>query len=220
MRLLQQREIDAANYYEMIRSHHESQQILIHDIKKHLQSIDILNSQKEPEKISAYIRGLMISPGLKETGKLCESAMLNAILCRYKEQCFYKHIAFLSDVRHGTTDFISDKDLTALFCNLLDNAVNAADGIPDSYIELRASRRENTHMTVLSVVNSCRSDPFANFSHMPSDRSNRIQHGLGLKIIRRVVEQYNGFMKLYYDGETSTFHTIITLNGSPFGNMP
>lgn len=46
MQLLLQKESDSAAYYEMLRSQYENQRILIHDIKKHLQSIDLLNEKR------------------------------------------------------------------------------------------------------------------------------------------------------------------------------
>lgn len=45
MQLLLQKESDSAQYYEMMLSQNENQSILIHDIKKHLQSIKLLNEK-------------------------------------------------------------------------------------------------------------------------------------------------------------------------------
>ena len=83
MQLLLQQESDSAQYYEMLRLQNENQRILIHDIKKHLQSIDMLNDQKERDKIGTYIRQLVLSSDLKECSRLCDHEMLNSILCRY-----------------------------------------------------------------------------------------------------------------------------------------
>lgn len=136
MQLLVQKESDLAEYYKMLQIQYENQRILIHDIKKHLQSIDVLNQQKEQDKITAYIRQLLLSSDLKEASRLCEHELLNSILCRYMYQCNDKHISFYTDIRSGTTNFITDNDLTSLFCNLLDNALEAAIHLPDSFIEL------------------------------------------------------------------------------------
>ena len=84
MQLLLQKESDSAQYYKMLLSQYDNQSILIHDIKKHLQSIDLLNDQCDHEKISAYIKQLLLSSDLKDAAKLCDNALLNAILGRYK----------------------------------------------------------------------------------------------------------------------------------------
>ena len=125
----------------MMLSQNENQSILIHDIKKHLQSIKLLNEKNDSDKINAYIQQLMESSDLKETSKICDNEMLNAILCRYQRQCNEKHIVFHADIRSGTVQNIYQHDLTSLFCNLLDNAVESADNIPDSFIELTVQKK-------------------------------------------------------------------------------
>jgi len=209
MQLLLQKESDSARYYKMLNEQNENQRILIHDIKKHLQSIDLLNEQKEYAKISAYIQQLALSPDMKESSRLCGHEMLNSILCRYMQQCADSHITFHADIRNGTTDFIADNDLTSLFCNLLDNAIAAAGIIPDSFIEINTGKREKTSFVVITVINSCRKNPFPRNDRQLTAGKNG--HGFGLKSIRKVISKYHGNLQMYYNDDTLTFHTIITL---------
>ena len=73
MQLLLQKESDSAEYYKMLLSQNENRSILIHDIKKHLQSIKLLNEKGESEKIDAYILQLMDASDLKETARICST---------------------------------------------------------------------------------------------------------------------------------------------------
>ena len=212
MQLLLQKESDSIEYYEMMLSQNENQSILIHDIKKHLQSIKLLNEKKDSDKINIYIQQLMESSDLKETSKICDNEMLNAILCRYQRQCKDKHIIFHTDVRSGTVKNIYQHDLTSLFCNLLDNAVESADNIPDSFIELTIQKKEKSPCIVIIIINSCRNAPVYNQDGSPvSHKKNKARHGFGLKSIKKVVKQYHGNLQMYYDSNSATFHTIITL---------
>ena len=102
LQLLLQKESDSVEYYEMMLAQNENQSILIHDIKKHLQSIRLLNEKNDSDKINDYIQQLMESSDLKETTKLCDHEMLNSILCRYQRHCNDKHIIFHTDIRSGT----------------------------------------------------------------------------------------------------------------------
>ncbi|MDD3337450.1 MAG: GHKL domain-containing protein, partial [Lachnospiraceae bacterium] len=212
MQLLLQRESDSVEYYEMLVSQNENQSILIHDIKKHLQSIQLLNEKKAPDKINTYIQQLMESSALKETSRICDNEMLNAILCRYQRQCNDKHIAFLSDIRSNTVENIYQHDLTSLFCNLLDNAVESAENIPDSFIELTVQKKENSPFIIIIVINSCQNAPVYGQDRFPvSHKATKGIHGFGIKSIKKVVKQYHGNLQMYYDNESGTFHTIITL---------
>ena len=212
MQLLLQRESDSARYYEMLLSQHENQSILIHDIKKHLQSINTLNDKMEHDKIREYIQGLMQSSDLKEISRLCDNEILNAILTRYKRNCLDKHIGFHADIRSGIIDFIADADVTSLFCNLLDNAMEAAGHTPDSFIEISVCKREKTPFIIITMINSSRKNPFNEpDGKLATAKSNRHKHGFGIKSIQKIVARYHGNMQMYYNQESLTFHTVITL---------
>lgn len=212
IQLLLQKESDSAEYYKMLLSQNENRSILIHDIKKHLQSIKLLNEHGETEKIESYISHLIAASDLKETARICDNAMLNAILNRCQRQCMEKGIGFHADIRKNLLRQMSQNDLTSLFCNLLDNAVEAAENIPDSFIDLMVQKKENTPFVVIVLVNSCRSMPDFDQNGFPvSHKSGIGRHGFGIKSIRKAVGQYQGDLKMYYDDATATFHTIITL---------
>lgn len=212
MQLMFQKESDSAKYYKMLSEQNENQSILIHDIKKHLQSIALLNSQKSYDKISSYIEQLMHSSDLRESSRLCDHEIFNAILCRYQRQCEQQHVSFHADIRSGSIDSLQDNDITSLFCNLLDNAFDSAIHIPESFIEINVGKRDNTSITLITIINSCRTNPFSNQSKdLITHKSDKSQHGFGIKSIHKIVKKYDGNMEMYYSEDSSTFHTIITL---------
>lgn len=103
-------------------------------------------------------------------------------------------------------------DITALFCNLMDNAVEAATGFPASYIELYVNYKKEANLTVISLVNFCRTNPFSKETgELLTVDKNDLYHGYGLKSIEKIVNKYNGDMKIYYDEDSLSFHTIIVL---------
>lgn len=211
MQIQLQKEHDFAEYYKMLIAQNENQRILIHDMKKHLQSIALLNEDNQNEKIRAYINQLMQSSDLLEFSKICDHKILNNILCRYKKVCNDLHIAFHADIRSNTTTFLSDSDVTSLFCNMLDNAVEASNHIKDSYIEITAAQRKHTPFVIITIINSCAGNPFSPNGELVSSKQNPQAHGFGIKSIEKIIHNYNGNIQMYYDEETSTFHTIIML---------
>lgn len=215
-----QKESDFAEYYKMLALQEENQNILIHDTKKHLQTICLLNSNKEHDKIENYIQQLMLSSNLNDMVRFCGHDVLNAILYRYKQQCDKLQIDLCSDIRSGTTDFISDYDITSLFNNLLDNSVDAANGIPNASIDIAAYKHENGPQVIITVTNSCKSNPFfRNSDRLITTKSDRGGHGYGLKSIRRVIADYDGKIDMYYKEGTMTFHTTITLKEPPHNGL-
>ena len=212
LQLQLQKEYDTAEYYKMLLKQDENQKILIHDIKKHLQSIASLNEQNEQEKIASYIDRIIHSSDLQGSVHACDNELLNTILCRHMQSCAKQKISFRSDIRSGSIDYLTDDDLTSLFCNLLDNATKAASKVPESFIELSVVCKANSPLTILTMINSCRKNPFSSGTgRLISTKPDKWRHGFGIKSIQRIVKKYDGDMQMYYDEKCKTFHTIIML---------
>lgn len=215
LQLSLQRESDAIKYYKMLIQQSENQSQLIHDIKKHLNSIALLNKQGKKNKIDSYIKNLICSSELQASVRICNNEFLNAILCRYLIQCRKSNISFRADIRNGVCDFLKDNEMTSLFCNLLDNAVEASVQMPDAFIELSAYKCPNTAFTVISMANSCSKSPFFSPNgSLITNKTDKLHHGHGIRIVKRIVRNYYGEMQNYYSEENHVFHTIITLKNS------
>lgn len=147
MQLQLQKEYDLTEYYKLLIEQHENQSILIHDIKKHLNSISLLNQQNETEKIDLYINQIIHSSDLQTSLHISDNDILNAILSRYIQKCRTQRIDFRIDIRKQSMNFLETNDLTSLICNLLDNAFEAASLQENSFMELHISRKENTPFT-------------------------------------------------------------------------
>lgn len=211
MQILLQKEYDTALYFDALHQQDEKQKILIHDIRKHLLSIADLNEKGEAEKITAYINQIIQSSDLQDSVRICDNNLLNTILYRIKQQCKASGTSLLTDIRSGCTDFLSEYDMTALFSNLLDNAIDATKNIPNSYIELSVTPHSDKRI-IITMINSCRKNPFSNNSRrLTTTKKNKWRHGYGMKSIQRVVNKYNGNSRFYFDEENYTFHTILIL---------
>jgi sensor histidine kinase regulating citrate/malate metabolism len=195
----------------MLLKQDENQKILIHDIKKHLQSIAILNKKGEQQDVSDYIDHMLQSADLQSSARICDNELLNTILCRYMNTCQQKKISFHADIRKGLLDFLDYDDLTALFCNLLDNAVEASSDISGAYIDLSVTYHEAAGFTVITMINSCSKNPFSEKTgKLLSRKKDTLRHGYGMKSVQKIAQKYNGTMQTYYDVNME-FHTIITL---------
>ena len=204
-----------AEYYKTLFTQNKNQQILIHDIRKHLTSIAQLNAKNEQIKIQKYLETLLSSSELQDSVRVSDNDMLNSILCHYTKICHDKRIKFKVDIRANLLKKLDYPELTSLFCNLLDNALEACINVPASYIEVSVLRKNNSNLTLISIINTCRIAPAFDDSGFPvSSKKDPRNHGLGLKSVNRIVNKYDGNIKMYYDIHSATFHTIIILNNA------
>lgn len=211
MQLLLQKEYDTASYFDTLHQQDEKQKILIHDIRKHLLSIADLNEKGDTEKITAYINQIIQSSDLQDSIRICDNDLLNTILFRTRQRCKESGTSFITDIRSGCTDFLTEYDMTSLFSNLLDNAIDATKNIPDSYIELNVTPHSSKKI-IITMINSCRKNPFSgNSNRLITTKKNKWRHGYGMKSIQRVVDKYDGDSRFYFDEENYTFHSILIL---------
>ncbi len=208
LRLAMLKEKGREEYYTMLRAQGESQRILLHDIKNHLRSIEMLNREGKTEEPDRFFKELYDSPGLRPDIQVSDSEMLNLILSVYRKNCESSGIGFYTDIRSGSTKFFNNSDLTTLFGNLLDNAKEAAEKCENDFVEVFAGIEEGTDFLLIKVRNSCSEDPFSE-GKLQSTKQDKNRHGLGLKSIRQIVKKYDGDMESCYDEESRTFQTVI-----------
>ncbi len=216
LQMQMQKENNYSEYYSMLLKQDENQKILIHDIKKHFISISELNENGEKEKIAEYIRNIINSPALHGSIQMCRNGLLNSILCRYASICNENGVMLYTDIRAGLLEFMANNDLTALFCNLLDNATEATSKIPGAYIDLSVTYKKEKSFTIISMSNSCNQNPFPEKTGLlVSHKKDNIYHGYGIKSIQKIIKKYNGKLQIYYNEENKTFHSIILLKKQP-----
>ena len=210
-----QKENDTAEYYKMLVEHDEKQRILIHDIKNHLATILNMNDSSSSNQISEYITRIINEPAMQTSLKLCDNELLNVILNRYMKLCNDKNIQFITDIRSNSVNFLKNEEITSLFANLLDNAMEAAIESEHPLIEIKAASKLGTVFTLISVTNSCDKEPVTDrHGNLITSKTDKKSHGIGMKSIKRIVNSYDGNINYKYDNEFSMFSTTILLKNS------
>ena len=198
-------------YFQLVKEQDKSQKILIHDFKNHLNIISKLCMENKAIDAYQYIEQLIDSPSLFQTTKFTNCNNLNLILTLYQSKCKQLNIAYNVDIQGADISFIQASDLTSLFCNLLDNAVTAAQAIPNSFISI-IIRQKNDNAYTISIANSCLKEPKANANgELSTSKSDVKNHGLGIYSMQNVIKKYNGHMHFYYSKSELIFHTIILI---------
>lgn len=203
---------DQANtaYYEMLQRQYDDQRILIHDVKKHFNVIALLAGEGDSRKIREYLSQLEALPEFQHRARLCDEPILNMVLLHYAEQCAEKNIRFSCDVRSGAVSFMDATSITALFGNLLSNAVEAAERSEERMIELSVIKSVEQNMVLVSMVNSCDIAPIKDASgNFQTTKDREGGHGYGTRSINRVVLKYDGLFDMRYDKTAREFHSVF-----------
>ena len=198
------------SYYKALQEQYDNQRILIHDIKKHLGTIDALAKQTRDTEIEEYVSSLNATLTPSSQAKYCTEPILNLILSRFYDECKNQCVEFHCDVRENISAFMDASSITALYGNLLSNSLEAATNSVEKQIELSVTKNVLQSIIVISAINSCGVAPTPDgHGGFLTKKPDRILHGVGLRSINRVVKRYNGIATMYYDQDKKQFHHII-----------
>lgn len=196
-------------YYEQEEKKYEESRKILHDIRSHILAMEQLYQERDAGKAAEYAGE--ITDMLNSLGQMYYTSekILNIILNDKVRQM--KRHNIIPDIRIGEVDlsFMQDVDITALFANLLDNAVAAAGMAAGNDQEARIRLRVEPLRQFLSIrmENTCREQPERDGGYFKSGKAHH--EGLGLKSISRVAERYGGDVQ--YEWEDGIFKTRILL---------
>ena len=207
LNLFQQQQVIQARYYENLEQKYDSTRTLVHDIRNHIQALEHLYETETAPVSQEYVKD--IHGMLNRLGQryFTSNKMLNIILNDKVQQMNVLGIQEDIKVTEVNLDFLRNIDITTLFSNLLDNAIEATAASTQKSLSLRITTTHN--FISITLRNSTDQPPVREGT---SYRSSKKKHeGLGLKSIERVVNQYKGDVQ--YEWKDSYFITRILLSG-------
>lgn len=193
-------------YLNLLEKKNETMQIMSHDYKRHILTIEAMTDSPE---IKQYIQEMLgdIST-YSQIGKT-KNKILDVILSKYTDICAEKSIQFETDILSDNLSFINSSDISALFNNLLDNSVEAAEQSKEKYIYLQITNTLDTYHKI-KIINSCDTPPTVKNGKLRTTKQDHDLHGFGIKSIKKTVNKYNGEMQwVYNDSENQFEFTII-----------
>lgn len=203
----QQKENATAEYYELLNQQNENTKIVIHDIKRHLNTIKTLAPGND-NSISNYIESIIGEFSINNPIDYCNHALVNIITNRYKKICDESGIKLNIDIRNTQINFMIEPDITALLDNLLENAVEASIKASVKFIDFTITTTLNQLLSI-SVTNSVNRKVTVLNNHIISSKKSQNIHGVGLKSIKRVVNKYDGEINMNFNQENMTFTTTV-----------
>lgn len=175
------------NYYQDRLQEEEKVRSVYHDLKNHLlilqaQSGDSQETQRSVRELQEQIRGF---ENYCHTG----NAMLDIIIRDKAKAAQEKQIDFSASVQFQDGGFIELLDISAIFGNALDNAIEASEKLPKEQrlITVKGGRIRDM-LSIVVMNNTVAEVPFT----LKTDKEEKNMHGFGLGNIKKAVEKYDG----------------------------
>ncbi|HJB15967.1 MAG TPA: GHKL domain-containing protein [Candidatus Blautia excrementipullorum] len=182
MELLSQQNELTHQYYEDMEKNYNDSRKIIHDIRNHLNMLE-QSAKLEGDSYFEDVHGMLNSLGMKF---YTDNRMLNIVLNdKLKKlepgqaECNLGGIAM---------DFLADVDVTTIFANLLDNAIEAGENRKNFWLKIRGEQIQD--FTVVKIWNPSAGD------YVPGRSGKKGHEGLGLENVRNAVQKYHGALNI------------------------
>lgn len=178
-----------------------------HDYHNHIQVLKADLDNGQMEKARDYLNQIEHELDKVDTfvksGNMMADAILNSkITMALKQKIDLNCDAFLPEEL-----FITDTDLCTLLGNILDNALESCEKLPEEKRFIRIYLAMVKEQFYLSVQNA--SPEEIGFEQQHYITTKRGNHGLGMKRVAAVVERWGGFLNL--SQEPGVFGTEVTI---------
>lgn len=195
MEMLKTQVLVYANQLNVILQGEEKIKAMRHDMKHHLNELILLANKHGISEIQEYIDQMSTfvqNPHeLVASGNMEIDSVLNYMLQKAEKTLKTVDIKVVlpEKVRHSF-------DINILLGNLLENAIEAANGTDHKYMSVYITFKQGIlKVKVANSFEDSRVIPEGDLRHTMSFKTTKPltdQHGIGLKNVKRIVEKYNG----------------------------
>lgn len=183
-----------SEYYHNIERKYEQSRLIIHDMKNHMQIIETLYHMSDNDVGKKYANE--IYKKMDELGQRfkCQNQILNILINDKIEIADSKKIAISINMQEIDLNFISEIDITTIFGNLFDNAIEACASLDEEKRKIELRVHEFNCNMVISLVNSCNQVSLKSGDNYVSTKKGH--YGIGLRNVETAIGKYEGNMKI------------------------
>ena len=191
------------DYYKARIVEEERVRSIYHDLKNHLLVMESRQNTEETRQMAENLRSQIADyEDYVHTG----NDFLDIILKDKAANAREKQIDFSTMVDFHGIDFMEPLDISTIFGNAIDNAIEASEKLPEDrrLITVRAERIRD--MLLIIVENNTQP---GNHLTEGTTKKDRFVHGFGIPNIKKAVEKYGGQCSFRQENETYLLKILL-----------
>lgn len=180
-----------------------------HDLKH---QITLLKAETETKKSMEYLEQMELEIKSYEAQNKTGNKVLDAVLTVKSMACQGKGIELKCVVEGALLFFMDDMDVSALFGNMLDNAIESVEKLPDERMRLIRLYvvREKQFLRICTENYCTEQIRFKKGMPVTTKKDKRL-HGFGMKSIQSTVKKYDGSVMTALDSNWFEVKILIPI---------
>ncbi|WP_295066994.1 sensor histidine kinase [Ruminococcus sp.] len=209
LELLTQQSTLQLNAYNSLNEKYIASRKVIHDVRKHIASLEGLINTNKADEAGKYRDMLNIELNKLMPRFECENPILTVVVNNKLETADTMKVDFRVNAEYTEVNFISNLDITAIFSNLLDNAFEACAELPEGKRHVSLSIARRNYFVFIYVENT--------FAKVNQDvkkryRSTKKGHqGIGMSNIKSACEKYHGNFNAHTENDMFITEILIPI---------
>ena len=196
--------------YQLLAEKYESTRIMRHDFRKQL---EVLKELIAADNIQAkeYMQQIRFSRRELDYAQYTDNKILNILLAQKVKECHEHGIEIHIHSVSPVLSFISDIDTVAIFSNMIDNAIEAAEkaDIKEIYVDLYTV---NGSYSAVKIENYTDKEPVVLNGLLRTQKKNTDIHGMGVKSINNALKKYGSELTWTYDRKRKYFRAAAVIH--------
>ena len=167
-----------------------------HEMRHHILTLHSLLEQKEFDTATDYIKTLEEDIQGMNPIQFSKNMLINTIISAYAVRFEKKNIQSSFDLNVPEKIDVIDTDISMLLTNILENAMEAAEKTQEQ-AKVKLNIGVENNMLFLEESNTMQAKSIiGSGTTLISTKENKIFHGYGLGVIKKIVKKYDGDMKV------------------------
>lgn len=193
-------------YYQDKLKDEERIRSIYHDMKNHLLVLEGSQGTEATRQMAQELRSQIADyENYIHTG----NDFLDIIIRDKAEKAREKHIDFSASIDLNGIDFIEPLDISTLFGNGIDNAIEASEKLPEEQRVILVKAGKVQDFVSILVENNYVENNKKNDSH--TSKADKLLHGFGISNMQKAAEKYNGTCTIAQENGKFTLKILLPI---------
>lgn len=194
--------------FNLMRESVNSTNELRHDLKNHMSAIYNLAVNDEKEQLLMHVSEIIKVSSNQGQYSHSGNIIIDSIVNFRLQEAEQKNIKLELSIIIPEKIDISSFDMTVILGNLVDNAIRAVGSLKENrYINIII--KYDKGRLIIKIDNPYEGEILKENNNLLTTHHNKQNHGIGLKNVTKVLQKYNGYMKIEH--ENNIFSVMLLM---------